>query len=299
MLTDLLGFALLASGITTNKILLTSLPVMYFVALRMLVAGSLMVGYHWFFYGFKNENLKKDLWWILIISLATSFINSSLKAFALKNMPSAKAAFLGALDPFITALYAYFLWNERLSKTKIAGICIGFSGALLLLMTSSRQEELYTSIFIFSLPELAMIAAVAISRYGWIMASELLKAKRYSPAELNGMMQLIGGVYALVTAWFMGEVVYNSMPLELKWWLLFAYTVIVGNIIALTLYAHILKKYSVTFVALAGLTIPLFVQLYAPIALGEPVSLIFFIALGVTFLGMYIFYRDEVNALGK
>jgi drug/metabolite transporter (DMT)-like permease len=97
----------------------------------------------------------------------------------------------------------------------------------------------------------------------------------------------------------MGEVVYNSIPLEPKWWLLFAYTVIVGNIIALTLYAHILKKYSVTFVALAGLTIPLFVQLYAPIALGEPISLVFFAALGITFLGMYVFYRDEVNAIRK
>jgi drug/metabolite transporter (DMT)-like permease len=299
MFIDILGFALLASGITTNKILLASLPVMYFVALRMLVAGSLMVGYHWWFYGFKNENLKKDLVWILLISLATSFINSSLKAFALKHMPSAKAAFLGALDPFITAIYAYFLWNERLSWNKILGICIGFSGALLLLMTTSQSEELYKSIFIFSLPELSMIAAVAISRFGWIQASELLKAKRYTPAELNGMMQLIGGIYALFSALYLGQFVDYSLPTTTQWWALFAYTVIVGNIIALTLYAHILKRYSVTFVSLAGLTIPLFVQLYAPIALGEPISLIFFVSLGITFLGMYVFYRDEVYAMRK
>ncbi len=299
MFIDLLGFALLASGITTNKILLASLPVMYFVALRMLVAGSLMVTYHWWYYGFKNENLKKDLIWILIISLATSFINSSLKAFALKNMPSAKAAFLGSLDPFITALYAYFLWNERLSKNKIIGICIGFAGALLLLMTSSGQEEVYTSIFIFSLPELAMIAAVAISRYGWIQAGELLKSKRYTPAELNGMMQLIGGVYALISALYLGEITKTALPVTTQWWSLFAYTVIVGNIIALTLYAHIMKKYSATFVSLAGLAVPLFVQLYAPIALGEPISLIFFVALAITFLGMYIFYKDEVSVKQK
>lgn len=287
------GFALLASAISTNKLILTSLSPTFFVALRMLASGLILVSISMFSPRMRISYLKSDVRKLLLISTLTTWVPSIFKAYALKHLPSAKAAFLGSLDPFVTALYAYLLWNETLTRNKIIGILIGFSGTLIILMTTSPSEEFLKVWWLFSLPELVMLAAVAFQRFGWIKAQELLKADRYKPTELNGMMYLIGGIYALCTSYFMNECDFCSIPFNTHFIFLFVYTVFVGNIIANTIYAYYLKSYSATFVSLASLSVPLFVQLYAPVLLGESVSLIFFIALAIVFVGLYIFSYDE------
>lgn len=287
------GFALMASAITTNKMLLAYLPATFFVALRMLAAGILLVGYHFIRSQKRHPYLKQDILILGSIAALTTFVPSVFKAFALQNMPSAKAAFLGSIDPFVTAFLAYVLYGDRLTLLKVCGILFGFIGTTLMLLHTSPTEELLKVWWIISLPELAALVAVVLQRYGWMRAQELLKAERYQPAELNGFMMMIGGLYALCAAFFMGEMYWSSIPVNARFMSLFAYTVIIGNIVSYTIYAYALKHYSVTYVSLASLSIPLFVQLYAPIILGEPITLVFFIALAINFIGLYLFSVSE------
>lgn len=74
-----------------------------------------------------------------------------------------------------------------------------------------------------------------------------------------------------------------------RFWILLAYTIIIGNVISLTLYGHLLKKYSATLISLAGFSIPLFVQLFSYTFLNEPISYKFLISLLLTFTGFLIF----------
>lgn len=289
------GFALFASAITSNKLLLSQLSPTFFVALRMLCAGSLIFLINWIRHGVHVPKITKYIFPIFLIGALTTFIPSILKAYALKNMISSKTALIGSLDPFVTAIYAYFLWAERLSIKKIIGMIIGFSGIAILLISTSPLEEFLGSWMFISLPELAAFVSMVISRYGWIRARDILKQEQFSPSELNSFIMLIGGTYALISAYFSGTCDWCSIPTTFSFWGLFGYTVIVGNIAGYTIYAYLLKKHNMTLVSFCGLSVSLFVHLYGPLILGESLSSIFFISLAVVAFGMYLFYYDEFH----
>lgn len=288
MIDALIAFALLASAITANKIVLCAIPATYFVALRMLSAGFLLLIYY--YSATEQRIVTKDLSKLCVIAAATTFIPSLLKAYALRELISSKAALLGALDPFVTALYAFVLWGEHLNKRQWFGIMLGFLSICSMSVIHACQTTAHAWLF-FSYGELAALAAVFVSRAGWIGAQGLLKAERYTPPFLNGVLMILGGCYALISAFFAGEIV--AVVWSWPVFLALSYTIIVGNIIAYSLYGYLLKRHSVTYVALASLLIPLFVHLYGPIIIGEPLSLTFFVAFTFMLGGLYIFTRTS------
>jgi drug/metabolite transporter (DMT)-like permease len=298
ILLALLCNILLATGISANKVLLASMPATLFVGLRMFAAGALMCAY-----AYKNSPrlrwhyLKKDIWALIGISLCTTYIPSILKAFGLKHLFSSKAALFGSIDPFVTALYAYVLWHETLSWKKLAGIMIGFSGILVMVITSSPPETSWHSWLVFSYAEFASIACVFISRGGWILIRSLVKKERYTPLEINGISMTGSGLLALITASFFDQWQYVSITSIPSFFALFIYTVIIGNIVGYTLYAYVLKHMNITLVSLAGFTIPIFVGLIGWGLLGEPVSGALVGSAILVFLGLLLFYYDELTLL--
>lgn len=294
----LLGYyALFASALSINKLILQNyLSLWFFVALRRLIAGFLLFIYHCFTSPRMHLNyIKHDLVKILGISVMTMFVPSLLKAYSFKYLISSKAALLGSLDPFITAFYAYFLWGERLTLIKFIGMSISFSGIFVLLLSTHSTTNLIDGIGIFSQPELAMIASLVISRYGWILARDILKTERYSSAELNSLIMIVSGLFALIGATIIGTCDFYTIPITLDFIGYFTYSVIVGEVIGYTIYGNLLKKHNIVYLSLAGLSVPLFVYLFGPILLDEPLSPIFFGAFLLFAIGMYIFYWDNVK----
>lgn len=290
------GFGLLASAISVNKVILQSVPLIFFVGLRMFLAGVILCG---LFYKKSPRltltNIRRDAGILIWIALCTTFFPSLLKAFGLKYLVSSKAAFIGALDPFVTAIYSYALWAERLSPRKIIGIALGFIGTILLCIPQDTIEKTMISFLIFSLPELAAFGAVAIGRYGWISAQRVLRQDRYSPPELNGLIMTISGVIGLTTSCLVDQFDLTYFPTTITFLSLLAYTVIIGNVVAYTMYAHFLKAYSANFVSLAGFSVPIFVSIYGLLFLGEKITPMLVISSSIIFVGVFIFYQDEIK----
>jgi drug/metabolite transporter (DMT)-like permease len=288
--------ALLASGITANKIILSYVPAAFFVGLRMFLAGFvLLVGICFRQKGMQLSRLKKDWLELLLLSSIITFIPSLLKAYALQSMPLQKATLLASFDPFVTALYAYSLFGERLSLKKIIGMCVGFFGVLLCLFsTSSFMGASLLHFATISWPELSAIMAVFINRYGWIRVAAIIKSNRYDTYEINSIMMLFGGILAFLSSFYLGTFSLSSllkMPEGL--WALLAYTVLIGNVLAYTLWSKLFKKYSVSFMSLIGFSIPIFSSLYGALFLGERLVFNFVIAAAVIFAGLLIFYQEE------
>ena len=276
MLFLLTGFASFASAIIINKILLFYLP---YTSCRLTWSHC------------KKNSLK-----LLAIPLCTTYIPSLLKAYALKNLPATKATFFGSIDPFIAALFAFILWNERLTARQAIGIILGFIGTGIVLTTTRSNFETTLRVWhVFSYPELAALAQVILSRYGWMIAQQVLKQENYTPAELNGIIMTIGGIYSLITASMFESVSTLCLSHPWKIGLLFVYTVIVGNVFGYTVYTAYLKRYSATLVALAGCSIPLFVQIFSWMFLGESPSFNLWLAFSITFMGIFIFYSSELK----
>lgn len=321
-----LGFAFMASATVANKYALTALSLLLMVGLRMLCAGIIL----YLYYRKKSHRLsfgyfKHDLPILLGISLLTMLVPALFKAFALKYMLASKAAFIASLDPFVTALYSYFFWGEHLTKKKVIGIILGFAGTLILLISSSAGENALMAFSIISYPEIAAFLAMAIGRIGWMFVQQLLRKERYTPAEVNGLLMSISGILAFVIPFIFAATVsllamipvINMHCLSYTFtdaasflypqatshshllWVIFAviYTIVIGNVLGYTMYAQFLKRHSATFVSLAGFSVPLYVYLFSNLLLGEPLSLNFLAASCVTFIGLMIFYQDEINKI--
>lgn len=319
-----LGFAFLASATMANKYALYSLTPTFMVALRMLGAGLIL-----FFYYRKSTHrlsfsyFKSDIPLLCGISLLTLFIPSVCKAYALQNMLASKASFFGSLDPFVTSIYAYLFFKERLSFKKILGILLGFSGMLVILVSRAPSSEQALKAFsVFSYPEIAALIAMAVGRLGWMFVQKLIRNERYTGAELNGLLMSLSGVIALVIP-FLGAAASCFIGLIAPAWapsyqlsdaldvfafnpesgfsilalfFFIAYTIIVGNVIGYTMYANFLKTHSITFISLAGFSVPMYTYLFDAL-LGNPISPIFLVAAAITFTGLIIFYQDEINRI--
>lgn len=291
-----LAYFLLASAFSANKVLLGWLPPTFFVGIRMLCAGLIMVLWNYRkSHRLKFGYFKKDLLTICGIALFTTYFPSLLKSHGLKWLPSSKAAMIGSCDPFVTAMYAYFLWKERLSFIQFIGITLGFLGVMLLMTGGSLPEQSLHAWLIFSWPELAAFGAVVVGRYGWILVRSLLKKERYKPTEINGLSMLVSGVLALVTSFFIDPISSITIPSVSTFLFFFAYTIVAGNIFGYGLFAYCIKHYRLTFVSLAGFSIPLFVTLIGWAFLGEQLSLLFAASAAIIFSGLLLFNWDKLR----
>ncbi|MCL5436301.1 MAG: DMT family transporter [Candidatus Dependentiae bacterium] len=294
MIDIILGFGIFASAITINKLILTTLPPFFFVGVRMLASGLIMLVFHAFRSPrMKMCHLKPDIKSLIIIGILTTFIPSALKAFGLKYLISSKATLISSLDPFVTAIYAYFLWGERVNLRQIFGMCLAFSGIFLLLTRTSSVEQMIGGIGFLSWPEFATIASMLIGRYGWILAQRVLHAERYSPSELNAIIMTVGGSCSLILSALLENPAQCCFPTNIGFWAVFTYSVTIGNIGGYTIYSTLLKKHPITLISLCGISVPLYVHLYGPFILGEPLSAIFFVSFILVAAGTFIFIRNK------
>ncbi|BDC34253.1 hypothetical protein Noda2021_02110 [Candidatus Dependentiae bacterium Noda2021] len=296
MLKIFWGFALLASGIVANKVILMYVPPTLSVALRMLIAGSILLAYtlrrnH----NLRWSHLKKDIGYLLAAGALTTLIPAILKAYALKYMLSSKAAFLGSLDPFVTALYAYLLWGETLNVQKILGILIGFAGALMLLMSSAPAEATMLAWGRLSYPEIAALAAMALGRLGWMVVQKIMRSNRYTASEMSSVSMLFSGILALIFSLSFENVTTVCFSNMTRLFVALLWTAIIGNVVAYTMYTNFLRHYSSTFISLTGFSVPIFVYFYGWLLLSEPLSINFIISLSVTLIGVIIFYSAEIK----
>jgi drug/metabolite transporter (DMT)-like permease len=311
MILLVLSYLFLATGISANKVILFSLSPEFLVGIRMAAASVLLAGYISIRQGklFEWPLLRKFFAGLVIIALCTTFFPSNLKAFALAHMPSYKMAYFGTLDPLVAALYSYVWFRERLSWRQWLGMAIGFLGMVILISSSTPFEDQLKAFSIISYPELAACLAMVISRLGWIQAQQFLRKEHMTPLQFNVFTMGISGLLSLAVVYVRQTYTieslnvahipllhlqpFVSMSSMVQLGTLLGYTTLVGNILGYTLYGYALKRYSATLISLAGFLIPLLVQCIGWLALGEPLSPLFFLACSVTFMGVALFFYDE------
>jgi len=290
---DVLGlYACYALTITFGKSALHYVQPLFFVGVRMLISGPLLLGYVYFF-KHSEFRLKQAPWTLFLRSAVMLYGGFAFGFWALNHMSSAKNALIFTLTPFITALLAYFLCAEKLSRKKLIGLTIGFAGAIPSLLSSAHQDTQAAS-WSLSLPDVAALAAITCGAYGWILASKLTNEYKYSPYMINGVNMFVSSLLLLISSPFID--VWNPLPFtslaHLVGYVLLL--VLVCDVITYNWYIALLHKYSATFLAFAGFTVPLFVALYNFVWLGQVESYQFFVSIGIILVGLFIFYQEEL-----
>jgi drug/metabolite transporter (DMT)-like permease len=287
-------YALCASTFTICKALLDYVKPIFFIGIRMLVAGAILLAYSYW----KNKAVftihKKDRWLFTQIVLFHVYFAYILDLWSLQYITSSKSSFLYNLSPFLAALFSYFYFSEKMTAKKWLGLLIGFSGFLPEMLLKGSSGSIMGG-SLLSLPEIVLLVAVTSGVYGWITLRKLVKDGDYSPIMVNGIGMVGGGILALITSfWVEGWAVspiFDFWPFAK----LTALIIVVGNILFYNFYGFLLTRYTATFLSFAGFTTPIFAALFGWLFLGEVVSWTFFISIFVVFIGLYIFYQEELK----
>jgi len=294
----ILLFALFASLFTLSKTALEFSEPFFLIGSRMTFAGILLLGHQFIFNRAAFKIKLRHLLPLLMLGLVSIYITNIAEIWGIQYMSSAKACLIYSLSPFVAALFAYWILKERLSLKKWVGLLVGFIGLTPILFVHSSSAELAKTLFLVSWSEIALITAVFASVYGWILLKKIVSEYRYSPIMANGMSMFIGGILALSHSYFSGEG-WAPFPVRVEGWGGFIectlWMTLISNVICYNLYGHLLKRFSATFMALAGLITPLFASLFGWYFLDEVITWHFFASMTLFSIGLTIFYQEEIG----
>lgn len=290
-----LVFALFASVFTTAKSALEYSQPFFLVGSRMLLAGILLLAYQFFFKKDQFFIRKKDFLRVLLLAIFSIYLTNIFEFWGLKHLTSFKACFIYSLSPFASALISYLVFAEKICFKKWIGLTIGFLGFIPILYTHTNEELMAGNFFIFSWAEIAVILAALCSVYGWILLKQLVSENQLSPIMANGTGMTIGGFLALLHSYSVEN--WNPVPVsEFAPFLTYAITlIIISNFICYNLYGYLLKRYSATFMSFAGFSTPLFAALFGWLFLKEQIAFSFFLSFLIVFLGLFLFYQEELK----
>lgn len=293
----ILLFALFASLFTLSKTALDFSEPFFLIGSRMAFAGIILLAHQYFFnrksFRIKSEHVVP----LLLLAFISIYVTNISEIWGIQFMSSAKACLIYSLSPFIAALFAFWLLKETLTSKKWLGLCIGFVGLTPILFVGTQASSLAKDLFFVSWAEIALITAVFSSVYGWILLKKIINEFEYTPIMANGVSMLIGGILALVHSYAIGEnwtpvpIIDNQYAafIECAFWM-----TIISNVVCYNLYGYLLKRFSATFMSLAGLVTPLFASLFGWYFLDETITWHFFASMALFSVGLAIFYQEEI-----
>lgn len=300
-------YTLFAATFTLGKGALTYLSPILFTAVRMIFAGTLLLLYC------KQQRkirhvIKRDWWLFIRIMVFHIFFAYVLEFWALEYVTSSKACLLYSLSPFVTAVLSYFLLSERFTIKQIIGLIIGFVGFIPILMTQTPSEEVAVHLGFFSTYEIALIFSVVSSAYGWMMVKKAIN-KGYSFVMINGIGMMGGGILAFILSLIVdgipvlkqGDItipyiahIYGIFVENICVVTMYMISIItIANIIGYNLYAHLLLRYSPTFLSFAGFMTPLITAFFGWIFLDEKITWHFFVTMMCIVYGLYLFHEKK------
>ncbi len=292
MLTIILMSALFATTFSFNKLLLTQISPLLLVGISSII-GACILSAHVLYKGtYSRTYTTSMLKQLLPIGLCIGFAPNILRFYGLTYLSSFYASFFASFDPFITALLCYFIRAEKLTLRQIAGIALALIGTLPVFFVST-QTALNASLWSMVIPTLAVFFAIAINRYGWILADQVLKTNTFNGTELTALNLLIGGSLALVTSFcFESSSTIHFTPKVLG---MIGYVSLISNVLCARMYVVFLKRYSVTFLSLTEFLAPPFVTLYSWLFLHEYITWHFLASFISAAIGIGLFYGDQIK----
>lgn len=286
--------ALWGSSIPISKKLLEYTSPFILTPLRMLAAGLVLLLIN--LVRKKKIAIAGNRFWFynaqIIIAVYAKYM---LRYWGLDHMPASKMSFLLNIAPFITALFSFIAFGEWLSKKQWLGLCIGFGGMIPILITSSTSEQLFGEILYISWPEIAVMIAVCANSYAAIMSRIIIHRHRHSVLLSNSVRMIGGGILASLTLFFI-DVPFTILDIGpfLGWLTLL---IIISNVICHNFHLYLYKFYTATFIAFTDFLSPLFTALYSWLFLKETITWHYGVSAMVVFIGLYLFYQDELKTI--
>lgn len=288
--------ALFGISMPISKVLLNNASPLFLTGVRMGIAGIVLLLYEKFYqkesFVFPSGH-KRIYFQIIVLGIFASYV---LRFYALQYMPSGKASFLLNFSPLLSSVYAYLVFNEKMTRKQWAGLALGFIGMIPMLLMASSQEVYFSEFLFISIPECILLVSAALHTYSFILIQQLVRDKSCSPSFVNGFTMGLGGLLSLVVSLCFEDL--SKQIIDVKFCGMLSFLIITSNIICHNIYAYLLRSYSATFLAFSGFLSPIFSTLYGWSFLYEEVTWHFYVSTTIVLCGLYLFHKDE-KAVGK
>lgn len=286
-------YGMWAASIVASKLILAYTKPWFLVGVRMTLSGALLLNYQYFRNRINFKFKREHMWMYAQFAILGFVLPYNLRFWALESVSASKAMFVFNLAPFFTVIYSYFLFNDKVSRIQWVGLLLGCAGLIPILMTTSSAEEAMIKFGFISLPELALICAVASTSYSWMVVRHLITRENYSPMMVNGICMLGAGLISLGFSFlFDGHSPVSQVAPFLGY---LTFIIVISNIICHNLYGYLLHHYSTNFLSFAGFLSPIFGCLYEWILFNETITWHYYVSGVVIFCGLYLFYKDELK----
>jgi len=263
-------------------IALETLPPLFMAGFRYIVAGALLVAV----LKVRGETMPPPGAWgrlAVLGILLLGFGNGGL-VWAEQTIPSGFAALLVAMTPFwMVGIDSLMPGAERLTRSRIAGLFVGFAGVLMLVW-----------------PEIAAgggrgflqgVIAAEIACVGWALGSSY--ARRRKPDEnvlvVAGFEMLFGGLFLVAGGALRQE--WRTVAFTGRTFAAWLYLIFFGGIAGFSAYAYALKHLPVSTVSLYAYVNPIIAVALGTLVLGEPFSPRVAVAAVVVMVGMWMVRR--------
>jgi drug/metabolite transporter (DMT)-like permease len=285
--------ALFATSFPMGKYLMNFASPLFLSGARMLLAGSILLAYEYFCASSRLVIQRKHWWTFAQITVLGMYATYALRLYALRVLPVWKVSFFYNFSPFLTALYAYLLFNQRLSPKQWIGLSVGLVGMVPMLISSSPAEATMGEFFYITQYELFLIVSVSLHCYSWILIQKLVRSQHYQTSLVTGLSMASGGFISLLNSYAWEGTPNVSDPAAFCKGLIIM--IFVSNILCHNIYAGLLKKYSATFMSFTSFLSPIFAALYGWAFFQEKISWHFYASIMIVLTGLYIFYQDELR----
>ncbi len=283
---------LFAVNLILRKVILDCAQPIFLQGIRLTVAGIVLLGYLYFYKRSLIKLQRQDIMLFFQASLFFAYLSYVLSVITMNDLSSARFAFMLNISPFITAIICHFFFKESLSRKEVASLILGFIGFMPLVLVG--QQDGIESASFFSIPGMWLFLSTVAYAYGWIVVSQLVKERNYSPLFVTGVAFFCGGMATLLTS-FVFEGWLHEAPVSdlLKFTTYMIAIIFISEVVASNMYAALLKRYSATFLSFAGFLYPIFSALLGWIFLQEKITYNFFISAIIVGVALYIFQLSE------
>lgn len=264
---------------------------------RIGLAGMLLLAVFGSLHRKKFIEYSKQLWCLPFVkySLCLFTVAATCFSWSVQYLDPVKACFLLVMSPFVTALLVFMLHGEKLTYKKIAGLMIGFSAVVPIVMASDHGVFQEVPFALTVIGYAAFCCAILCFAYGWILKKELLSVVSHVPSPLitawaltfGGAVTMVGAALAYQTS--IVRLSYSSDFTTMLVWFAF------GTAFSYALYGVLLKTYSATFLSFCGFLEPALGMVYGGLFFGHPITVKSLIALGVLGAGLFVFYQEELT----
>jgi len=238
---------LIGGNFTALKFALDHTTPLLLAGMRTVIGGTFLLGFA-LVRGERFPTNKRDLFNIFVVSLSITTVSSGFLVYGVNRVPAGIASLIASTMPMFTAVLALVLMKTPISRLAVAGLAVGFGGAVVL--ASPSLDGSAAAIGIASL----IIAAVA-----WAFGNVYMKWQdmtNVSPIMLVGVQLYMSAICLIPFALLVEGTADTEWTIGLFAPLLYA--AIPANAVTFALLATVVRRATPTQAASTAYMIPLF-----------------------------------------